>query len=320
MGEDMQGLARRCEEAVGASAVRWSQKDRDGNDNFGEHFRALLGRPEFLEGPGDENALNLYHFPRRVRELELKPFLAGLGLTTNIAVFPDVDFTLLDALPKARWQIFCHRSSYPTKVRELLAESSRPVATVPAPYGVVGTRECLRAAAAAAGREAAFEPAWERFFAPYAADWETRCKEAAGCRLAFVVSEATLPRLLELRYGHGAPLASMVAEMGFGIDLVYYDIHGEAPRLPKGLERARVTVFRTPWELARALRESEARAVFSDITFDWRLNRAGKARFASKDFEMGVQGALRTFDRLLALCRLPFYRRYAGYLAAAGGS
>jgi len=80
-----------------------------------------------------------------------------------------------------------------------------------------------------------------------------------------------------------------------------------------------VTVFRAPWELARALREGDFRAVYSDIAFDWRIMRAGKARFSSKDFEMGLGGAMRTFRKLLSLCRLPFFRRYAAHLAGSRG-
>jgi len=320
MGEDFNALAHRCEKEIGGSSVSWSQKDRDENDNFGDHFRALLSSPGFFAEPGDPRLVNLFHFPRRVREEEVRPFLDELGLGVGISVFPDVSFPALDALPKAHWQVFCERSSYPTKVQELLAASPRPVVPAPAPYGVEGTRRCLRAVAAAAGKEAAFDAAWAAKMAPLLPRWEEMRKEAAGRRLAFVVSEATMPRLLELRYGHGAPLASMVLEMGFGVDLVYYDRHGEPPVLPAALKDARVAVFRSPWELERALREGDFAAVYSDIFFDWRVSRAGKARFASKDFEMGVEGALRTFEKLLPLCRLPFYRQYASHLAAGGRS
>ena len=317
MGEDFSGLARRCEKEIGGSSVSWSQKDRDENDNFGAHFRSLLAKPGFFDEPADALAVNLFHFPRRVRENELRPFLIELGLTINISVFPDVSFPALNVLPKARWQVFCERSSYPTKVHELLAASPRPVVPVRAPYGVEGTRLCLRGIAAAAGKEAAFDKAWSAKMAAFLPAWEEMRTEAAGYRLAFVVSEATLPRLLELRYGHGAPLASMAMEMGFGVDLIYYDRHGEAPALPSALKDARIAVFRSPWELERALREGEFAAVYSDIVFDWRISRAGKARFSSKDFEMGLEGARRTFGKLLPLCRLPFFRRYASHLAVS---
>lgn len=314
MGEDFSGLARRCEKEIGGSSVSWSQKDRDENDNFGAHFRSLFGAPGFFDGPGDPALVNLFHFPKRVREEELRPMLASLGLMTGVCVFPDVSFPALPSLPKARWQVFCERSSYPTKVRDLLAASPRPVVAAPAPYGVEGTRLCLRAIAAAAGREPAFDEYWAAKMAGFMPRWEELRAQAAGRRLAFVVSEATLPRLLALRYGHGAPLASMVQEMGFGVDLVFYDRHGEPPDLPAALKDARVAVFRSPWELRRSLREGDFAAVYSDIVFDWRVTRAGKARFSSKDFEMGLEGALRTFEKLVPLCRLPFYRQYADHL------
>lgn len=319
MGEDLQGLAKRCEAEVGGSAVRWSQKDRDENDNFGEHFRALLARPGFMDAAPDPAAVNLFHFPPACREAELRPFLESLGLTVNLTAFPDINLPELEKLPRGAVQVFCARSSYPTKVRELLAKSDRPVVMVSAPYGVEGTRACLSGIAAAAGKKKESEKAWAGKEASFLPVWEKLRAEAAAHRLAFVVSEATLPRLTALRYGHGAPLATMVQEMGFGVDLLYFDRHGEAPVLPPGLENARVTAFRSPWELEKALKEGDFAAVYSDIFFDTRISRAGKARFSAKDFEMGLEGARRTCERLLAVCRLPFYRRYAAHLAAGAG-
>jgi hypothetical protein len=319
MGEDFQGLARRCAKEIKGTSVSWSQKDRDENNNFGEHLKTLLSRPGFFRTPAARAAVNLFHFPMGYRSEELIPFLADIGIKTNISLFPEVEFPVLADLPKAHWQVFCERSSYPSRARELLAATPRKVLTVRAPYGLERTKECLQAIAAAAGKERAFKSAWRRRLAGFLPSWEAMRKEAAACRLAFVVSAATLPRLLELRYGHGAPLAAMVREMGFGVDILCYDRHGEAPELPRGLEGARMAVFRSPWELERALREGGSQAVFSDIFFDWRISRAGKSRFSSKDFEMGLEGARRTFQRLLRRCRLPFYRRYGGHLARAAG-
>ncbi|MCX5796966.1 MAG: hypothetical protein NTY77_15850 [Elusimicrobia bacterium] len=315
MGEDFQGLARRCEKEIGGTSVSWSQKDRDENNNFGAFLKSLLGRPGFFKSPARPAAVNLFHFPMGLRDEELKPFLRSVGIETNISVFPDVDFPALEGLAKAACQVFCERSSYPSKARELLAASPRKVITVPAPYGLERTKQCLQAIAAALGKQRRFKDAWSRKMAAFLPDWEAMRKQAAAYRLAFVVSEATLPRLLELRYGHGAPLAAMVKEMGFGIDLLYYDRHGQAPRLPEPLRHARVSVVRSPWELEQALKAGDFAAVFSDIFLDWRISRAGKARFSSRDFEMGLEGARRTFRRLLQVCSLRFYQRYGAHLA-----
>ncbi|MBI2788307.1 MAG: hypothetical protein HYX59_06440 [Elusimicrobia bacterium] len=318
MGEDFQALAKRCEDEIGGTSVSWSQKDRDRGDNFGEHFRSLLARPGFLDGPGDAAAVNLFHVPTEVREGQLRPFLEELGLTVGVTVFPVVDFPSLERLPRARWQVFWEKPSYADKTLEFMRAASRPVVMARAPYGVRGARDCLRSIAVAVGKEAEFEAAWAKRTAAFLPSWEARRKEAAAFRLAFVVSEAILPRLLGLRYGHGAPLASMVREMGFGVDLLYFDRHGKAPELPAGLEGASVKTFRSPAELEALLREGESRAVYSDIFFDWRVSSAGKSRFSSRDFEMGLDGASRTMDRLLNACRLPFYRRYGARLSKLG--
>ena len=311
MGDDLQGLARRCEKEVCGTSVNWSQKDRDRRDNFGDYFRSVLGRPGFFEGPGDAAAVNLFHFPERCREQEIVPFLRGIGISVNVCLFPTVDFHSIKSLPKARWQVFCEKSFYTDKTRELLAASSRPVVMARAPYGVDGTRECLQTIAIAAGKEREFKAAWSKKLEAFLPGWNARVGQAAERRLAFVVTEASMPRLLALRYGHGAPMAAAVREMGFQVDLLYFERHGRVPRLPAGLDGASVSIFRTPWEMERALRDGTFDAVYSDVYFDWRISQAGKARFSSREFEMGLEGAGRTLDRLLNVCRLPFYRRYA---------
>lgn len=313
IGEDFGALARRIERSCDRKVVQWSQRDRDQLDSFGEHLRHLLGREGTFAAVPDERSLNLFHFPREYREEELLPFLSDLGLRVEVCAFPDVDLPSLERLGAAHWQVFCERASYPTKLRELLARSPRPVLDVRAPYGLSRTRECLGAIAAAAGRREAFADVWCRRFGPLEREWHDLRAWARELGVAFVVSEATLPRLWGLRFGQAAPLVPCVREMGFRVHVLYYDPHGEPPSLPEG-EEADVVVFRTPTELAGALAGPGFEAVYSDLCFDWRLNAAGKARFSTRDFEMGAGGALRTLRRLLALCRLPFFARYRAHL------
>jgi hypothetical protein len=316
MGEDLNGLSHRLEKISGCTPVSWSQKDRDNLDNFGEFLRSALGKPGFFDAEPDPRAVNLFHFPEIYRREELAPFLEGIGVKVNAAVFPMMDFPSVERLPAALSQVFCERSSYPVKLKELLEPRGRKIVDVPAPYGLEGTGQCLGLIAEAAGRAREFSAAWTRRMEEVRPLWERRRAQAQGLRAAFVVSEATLPRLSQVRYGFGAPMASMVAEMGFGIDYLYYDPHGGTVPPPKETPTARVHPFRGPWELERLLRDGDFQAVYSDVCFDWRISAAGKARFSSRDFHMGVSGALKAFDSLLGACRLPFYRRYAPHLAA----
>ncbi|MBI2387161.1 MAG: hypothetical protein HYV14_14310 [Elusimicrobia bacterium] len=319
MGEDSGSITRRIEEASGLKTVCWSHGDRDQLNNFGEHFKALFAAPGYWDVPAARNAVNLFHFPTDYRDAELVPMLEEMGVEVNTRLFPDVDFPSMERIPRAAAHVFGAATSYQSKLPELLAGGERPVLTVRAPYGLEDTGECLRAVARAAGREEAFEAVWKGKLAAVKPEWEELTARARDFRLAFVVSETTLPMLWELRHGQGAPMMRMIEEMGFGVDVLCYDPHNEGPEAARDSRCARLTPFRTPAELTRLLREGEFRAVYSDIFFDWRVSAAGKARFSSKDFEMGLEGAVRSLRRLLAVCRLPFYERYGEHLARVAG-
>jgi len=313
MGDDLEGLARRCSQACGGAAVEVNMNDREQMNGLAECLRAVLERAGYFDSPGARDSVNLFHFPRRFREEVVLPMLRELGLTGNVSLYPEVDLSALKNLPRAAWQIFCERASeLDDRILAVLEEGRGETLTAPAAYGVAGTRACFAAIAAATGKTAEFERAWDRRLDAFLPVWEERRREAAGLRLAFVASAATLPGLRELRFGQGAPVLRLVEEMGFGVDILYYDPNGEAPAALA--PSARIKAFRTPEELRRALREGEFQAVYSDVFFDSRVTRAGKSRFSSRFFEMGLDGALRGFERLLSACRSPFYARYGAHL------
>ncbi|MEE8424464.1 MAG: hypothetical protein V3S11_01480, partial [Elusimicrobiota bacterium] len=85
-------------------------------------------------------------------------------------------------------------------------------------------------------------------------------------------------------------------------------------KLPGFTRPPRLHEFSNPKELARLLEDGPFRAVYSDIFFDERITRAGKAQFSMRHFETGAEGAVRSLERLLGVCRLPFYKRYREYL------
>jgi len=318
MGDDLDGLARRCADACGGTPVEVSMNDQLQMNAVSACLRAVLERDGRPKPEGARDLVNLFHFPRRFREEAVLPLLRDLGLRAGVCLYPEMDLAALEDIPKAAHHVFCERASdLGDKMHDALGEGPGAVLTVPAAYGVAGTRACLAAIAAAAGKAPEFEKAWGARLGSFLPRWEELRREASSRRLAFVVSAATLPGLDELRFSQGAPALKLVLEMGFGVDILYYAGPGEppAPAPPPG---ARIAVFRTPAELTRALREGEFSAVYSDVFFDERVSRAGKSRFSSRFFEMGLDGAARGLERLLAACRTPFYARYAAHLPGGG--
>lgn len=318
MGDSLEAFAEQCREAAGCPTVNFTRRAWDQGETFSGVLQALED-PATGSAAADPCAVNLIDFPQRYRTEELIPLLEALGLKVNAALLPEWNIPTLRRLPGAGLQVFCGAALTEKGLRQALRERVRENLAVAPPYGMAASWDCLRRIAAAAGNESAAEGVWRERLADLRREWEDLVRRAREYRLGFVATASVLPRLLRPRLGQDPPLLQSVLEMGFGVDVLVYSPTGRAPRLPAAQERLRLRTFRSRPELERLLREGEFRAVYSDIFFDWRLSAAGKAQFSCLQFEMGAAGAVRSLKRLLALCRLPFYERYAPWLGGLPG-
>jgi hypothetical protein len=192
--------------------------------------------------------------------------------------------------------------------------------TPDAPWGVEATAAWVRAIAAAtdradeaegalAGRLAAMAPAWDRLRA-----------EVASRAAAFVIDPSESARLLDPHSMTGLPVAPLVAAMGFETRVLVYAGHAAAfrdcrDRVAAALGPAvKVAGFATQEELAAGLLEPVPAIVYSEFFYDRRLTRLGLHGFSSRDFEMGLDGAVRSLRRLARLAASPFYRAYARHM------
>jgi hypothetical protein len=187
----------------------------------------------------------------------------------------------------------------------------------PPPYGVAGTRAWLEAVGRACGRGAALRRAWRRAERDHAAAREGLRRECAEFRLGFVVGPAQVAALFDPLEMAGIPALDVAIDLGFGIDLLVFAAgDGAAPEtaIPPGLaEAVDLYRFRDREALRALLRDTPCAAVYSDLHADERITGAGKTPFSLQAFEPGLAGALRTGERLLGACRLPFYRKYAAH-------
>lgn len=196
--------------------------------------------------------------------------------------------------------------------REIAAGLSLPVVRPAAPHGPRGCRRWLAAVAAAAGVRDPWTPAVARRLEQAEARWEAMSEHARGHRLAFILPQEEIARLSDPSWNAGVPLLPLLIAMGFGVDLLIDA--GDGAQSPRAMAGARVSLFRTEDELSDLLEHGDFAAVYSDFYFDRRLSRRGKGQFSLAFFEPGLEGSLRSFERLLGLCRLAFYRRYRKYL------
>lgn len=267
-------------------------------------FDTIRAEPGFGRGRTVPGSVNLVGFPEGPALGELAALLARSGVAVNVCALPALTPEQARRLPAAQAQVFLPDAALEPLYRDVFGSWAAPGHAFEGPYGMEGTRRWLRSVAGLFGREAAAEKAFAAEFSPWARHWDALRARAAALRFAFVVDRAELPRLKEPRLLRGVPVLGVLREMGVRAEVLLFN----------GARRGPVKGFKTKAELDKLLREGAYDAVYSEYPFDERPLRAGAAAFSLAPFEPGVRGAAATLERLLALGRWGFYRRYAPYL------
>ena len=277
IGEDLEGLARRCAAVGGRPVLESSRQSKTQGNLLGRVLRMLRSEPQFCAAVARPAAVNLFGFGKRFRDEELVPWLQALGLEVNETILPEVKLSSLRRITVAQHNVICTPNDHTAEVVQELGDLPRNWIQVPAAYGLARTRACLSQIAQATGRREAGAEQLEQRWSAMRPAWDALVEQARGLRLAFVVAADTLA-LLDSSQGLQVPVLEVLAEIGFGVDLLCY-----APREPLLLDSIPVAwskacdlrshCFRTTQQLAELLRQGSFQAVYTDFAFDWRVAR-----------------------------------------------
>jgi hypothetical protein len=197
------------------------------------------------------------------------------------------------------------------------------------PFGVAGTSAWIMGIAEAVGRTedaAAVVGASVEALRP---ELDALRARAACHEMTFVANPSSPARLTDPVGATGLAVLPTVAELGYRIRILARDdvpalFRDFKDRIDAWCDENGVSVevegFTDREALAAAIRSGKGGAVFSEFFYDSRISREGRQQFSARDFEMGYAGAIRTARRLLRLSGMPFNGRYAGLMAAPGGS
>ncbi len=270
---------------------------------------------------GEHTGLNLVGFPPNRGRRELIAELEEMGIETNARLLPDIGIELIARYLTGKRSVVYPHASWVEIAESQLGDLGVPFQIIPAPYGYRRTVEWLESVSTDMECIEQFERFRRERLDEHRRKWEELTLQAREYRLGFVVDAGSLHRLFEPRPMYGFEILSLLEEMGFGIDVLVLtagdleqpDLEDFLPALNHS-ERHTFKAFSSPEQLDTMLVDGSFQAVYSEVFFDSRLTRAGKAQFNLAMLEMGLQGALRGLRRLLAVCRLPFYRKYWRYL------
>ncbi len=256
---------------------------------------------------------------------EIVNLLAQAGVPTTGCVLPGVSPDRMRRALRAEVLVFNPSVIHTPLYRRVFGDVDAVRVEPPGPWGFRRTREWLLSVAEAAGRRGEMERvlcAWEERFGERIVAWRDRARPTA---LGFVIDPPSVARLHDPHSVTGLPVVPVVHEFGFPVRIAVYAGDrtawlkaAEALRQAlAGLDRVEVVPFESPDDLDAFLRDSALRAVFTEFFYDHRLTRRGLGQFSAREFEMGLDGALRSLERLVTIAGVPFYRDHAAHLSTS---
>lgn len=321
-GEDVESEVERFRARTGCPLLYLTVTPRSMVNVFEDVLVTRRLAAERRAGAPRPRSVNLIGFREDPALDELRGLLASVDVELRGVLLPDLTLERVDRLPEAACNVFLPNQLWQHLYDQLLCDTRIPHLTPPAPYGLAGTLRWVETIGEHFGLTARRRRALEAAAAgPRARLAELRV-EAEGRRLGFVVRADQTYYLTRPAATAGVPLAAMLEELGFGLDVLVHAADDETARRAAEQvraafarpERHRLETFDSPAAMARRLAESRADAFLSSHFFDWRITAAGKNLFSLQHFEPGLRGAVRTAERLLGICRTPFYRRFRRYL------
>lgn len=282
-----------------------------------EKARALKARERV---PGSVALVGFRDVPARE---EVVALLAEAGVPTTGCVLPAVSPERMRLALRAEVLVFLPSVVHTPLYRRVFGDVDALRVEPPGPWGFERSREWFLAVAQSVGRRAQMEGvlgAWERRSFARLSAWRDR---ARGIAMGFVVDPHSVARLYDPLSVTGLPVVPVVHELGFDVRIAVFAGDGvtwlkavETLRAAlAGLDRVEVNPFETPDDLDHFLRQPAIKAVFTEFFYDHRLTRRGKGQFSARDFEMGLNGAMRSLERLVTLAEVPFYRDNAAHLS-----
>lgn len=296
-GEDWEGAVRTYAQRVPVPVMASGVRHKDVTEDVARSVQVYLERWGREEIQPERGKVHVVGFPPTAGTLDLLGLLRMCGVRVMQRQIPAVYLKGLQRYGEARVQVFWPQVEFEALYEEVFRPLGVPVTTALPPFGIQGTMRFLEQVAGEAG----IEPDFAGELAGLRGRAEERLgrlrERASGHRLGIALTSGQARLLDRPERMCGIPLVPFLEELGFRVEVL--NGSEELPRLD--------------WWLSSGLS-----AVLTDIEHDERLLHKGVGQFGLADLEPGFDGAVRTAERLLAVCEMAFVRDYARYVGGEG--
>ncbi len=291
-GEDWQGTVSRFQQSYDGLVVASAVGGTDLTAGLLAAGQEVLAEASWTQA---RDGIHWVGFPRSQSSDELAQLLEVAGITVRQRVVPMLSLEGLSHFGDAAGVMVWPQQEYRPLTEQLFAHIPLPKEAAVPPFGIRGVEEFVGQAARMAGYDArAARRAVSGAVEATQAILEPLIEAAAGRRIGFALTARQAHLLNDPGAMCGVPVVSFLESLGFQVEVLHDS----------------QDVGRLEWWLRSGLA-----LVYSDLTYDRRLQRAGLGHFALADLEPGLAGAVRTSRRLLRLCNARFFANYGRFTA-----
>lgn len=297
--------------------VFWTSKTRPGGPLYSAWIEKLLDETRFAP-VRDPRAVLLAGVPSPAAREQAEELLAGLGVRVLGTLYPDLDFRRTPAMREASAVVWLDPVGWESISDAPFLRHGLAVVRHHPPFGLAGAKAWLERVASVLGLDGA-DAAFAKAFAARAGSLDALRARCRRRTVALIGDTADLELLVARRRALGFSAAALLGELGFDVRCL---VHGPAkdaarlrrPRTPSGAGTIEFVPFSSKAGLGRLLARG-VDLVFSHLNHDPRLEARGLLGFTEAAFEPGLDGLLRSGERLLARCEARPFPRHRAHLA-----
>ena len=335
LGDDVNGITKRASQKydsafVPMSEVRGPDHPLGPLDNRWNHTLESLLAGRLASTEQEPRSVNLVGLgpPDDRAVVEVARLLEDAGVQVNANLFPFLHDVDADSLARAATWVMTPWEPVLRGPGVFVKHNEREHLSLPAPYGLHGTKRWLDEVRKAVGLGPLESDAYAVLVGPAADELEQlRDGTVPTVEVGFVVPVLSVWELVTPRFFFGLEPLRFLEEIGIRTTIVATQVPQGAP-IPSPQQIAdrcklvdaamlRVVPQASGEPLVETLSRTTCDLVYTDHPHHTLVAAAGKMPFSICDFEPGVAGAVRTLRRLQKRAKNGFFKQYRGFLGQA---
>lgn len=277
--------------------------------------------------------VNLVGFLKNNFFFEILDILKILEIGLNQSCLPGIHKENFLNYKSAEIQILFPNYNYEWIYKQFFRKIDLPTISPDQPYGFKLTTNWINQVCTYLQINPKKNKEWSSKYSTLEKKYKELNREAEKLCLGIIISEEDVKRTIHPDYSKvskitiieqnqpSIPLINFFEDMGFKLKIMivsskdkYFDIKEKIENSLNKKENCAISYCKDIDILEEWLNKKEIDAIYSDFIFDKRITGKGKNRLSNDVyFEMGYEGAIRTLERIIRICKSNFNSKYCKF-------